>query len=326
LASAGWALQVWIFGEALGGMLGPDPSILFGAPGAALVYCAAGVLIALPERCWLGQRLGLRTLRITGACLAGFAVLQAWPGHGFWQGRRNDHLGRLAAMVKSMAGTRQPVALERLVSGFGSIAANHGFAVNLTVVLVLAGAGGFLLTGRRALIRPAVVLLLAFFLVDWVLVQDLGFLGGLGTDPNSMVPLSLLVLGAFMASVMVAEGPATAGTASAQSGDVRAGERQHRPGARLAAALGTSPASAVVALWGVGVIALGAAPMAVAETTRPAGPVAATSLVGPAETQAGKAVALLATRRGESSVEGTLPARPAAHRSGGRRLGPVKRG
>ena len=26
-------------------------------------------------------------------------------------------------------------------------------------------------------------------LADWVLVEDLGFLGGVGTDPNTMVPI-----------------------------------------------------------------------------------------------------------------------------------------
>jgi hypothetical protein len=29
-------------------------------------------------------------------------------------------------------------------------------------------------------------------LADWVLVQDMGFLGGTGTDPNSMIPYVLL--------------------------------------------------------------------------------------------------------------------------------------
>ena len=31
-------------------------------------------------------------------------------------------------------------------------------------------------------------------LADWVLIEDLGFFGGLGTDPNSMIPMALLVV------------------------------------------------------------------------------------------------------------------------------------
>jgi hypothetical protein len=32
-----------------------------------------------------------------------------------------------------------------------------------------------------------------------VLVQDLGFLGGTGTDPNSMIPFILLAAGGYLA-------------------------------------------------------------------------------------------------------------------------------
>ena len=49
------------------------------------------------------------------------------------------------------------------------------------------------------LIRPALVVLLVFCLADWVLIEDLGFLGGLGTDPNSMIPVALLAVGGYLA-------------------------------------------------------------------------------------------------------------------------------
>ncbi len=44
LASAGWALVVWVFGEAFGGIFAPGLTWLFGAPGAAVFYLAAGLL------------------------------------------------------------------------------------------------------------------------------------------------------------------------------------------------------------------------------------------------------------------------------------------
>ena len=44
-------------------------------------------------------------------------------------------------------------------------------------------------------------------LADWVLIEDLGFLGGLGTDPNSMVPFVLLATAGYLA---VARAPAEA--------------------------------------------------------------------------------------------------------------------
>ena len=44
LASVGWGLVVWVFGEAFGGIFAPGLTWLFGAPGAVLLYAVAGVL------------------------------------------------------------------------------------------------------------------------------------------------------------------------------------------------------------------------------------------------------------------------------------------
>ena len=38
LASVGWGLVVWVFGESFGGIFAPGLTWLFGAPGAALIY------------------------------------------------------------------------------------------------------------------------------------------------------------------------------------------------------------------------------------------------------------------------------------------------
>jgi hypothetical protein len=86
LAGAGWGLAVWVFGESFGGLFAPGLTWLFGAPGAVLFYCAAGVLVALPERCWRTSGLGRAVLAVMGVFFVGMAVLQAWPGRGFWRG------------------------------------------------------------------------------------------------------------------------------------------------------------------------------------------------------------------------------------------------
>jgi cytochrome oxidase Cu insertion factor (SCO1/SenC/PrrC family) len=208
LASAGWAAVVWVFGEALGGILAPGQSILYGAPGAALLYLAAGLLVTLPARCWRTARTGRLILGALGVLLIGMAALQAWPGRGFWSGTIGGQPGSLASMASDMSAVPQPRLLAGWVSGFGSLAATHGFAVNLAVVIVLATAGAGLLSRRPRLLRPALLVLAAFCLADWVLVQDLGFLGGLGTDPNSMIPIALVAAGGYLALVRV---PAAAG-------------------------------------------------------------------------------------------------------------------
>jgi hypothetical protein len=58
VASVAWGLVVWSFGEAFGGIFAPGLSWAFGAPGAVLFYCFAGVLVALPQEAWAGPRLG----------------------------------------------------------------------------------------------------------------------------------------------------------------------------------------------------------------------------------------------------------------------------
>jgi hypothetical protein len=200
LASAGWGLVVWVFGESFGGIFAPGLTWLFGAPGAALAYCAAGALVALPERSWRTPRLGRAVLAGFGAFLAGMAVLQAWPGRGFWQGISGREPGTLAGMVQAMAQTSQPRFIADLVSGFGSFTGRHGFGVNLFVVAVLGVIAVAFIIGRPALTRPALAAFVALCLADWVLVEDMGIFGGLGTDPNSMIPMVLLAAGGYLAA------------------------------------------------------------------------------------------------------------------------------
>jgi cytochrome oxidase Cu insertion factor (SCO1/SenC/PrrC family) len=253
VVSVAWGLVVWVFGEAFGGIFGSGLSWLFGAPGAVLLYVAAGVLIALPERAWIGQRVGRALLGSLGVFFIAMAILQAWPGRGFWQGQRTPHAtaGTLTAMVQTMSQTPQPHALSSVVSSFGSFDAQHGWFVNLFVVLALAGLGIALLTGRERVTFVALVGSSVLCIAVWVFVQDLGFLGGLGTDPNSMIPTVLLIGACYLALARQA-------TPQVVRAEVA------RP-TTMRAALG-SPAAlglmAVVASFGI--VLVGAVPMAFA--------------------------------------------------------------
>ena len=141
VVSVGWGLVVWSFGEAFGGILAPGLTILFGAPGGVVFYVVAGALIALPEAVWSGRRLGRIVLGSTGAFLLGFAVLQAWPGRGFWQGTAAGQPGTLTAMVAQMSQTSQPHPLASLVSSFASFDGSHGWGVNLFAVVAMVAIG-----------------------------------------------------------------------------------------------------------------------------------------------------------------------------------------
>ena len=270
LASVAWGLVVWVFGESFGGIFAPGLTWLFGAPGAVLFYCAAGVLIALPERSWATARIGRTILAVAGAFFIGMAALQAWPGRGFWQGTGHGGPGTLTGMVRAMASTPQPTLIAGWVRGFASFTATNGFAVNLFAVIALAATGAGLVTtavgrGPGWLGRVTLIATIALCLADWMLIEDFGFFGGLGTDPNSMIPIILLVAAGYLAlapaPAPVAE-PATAEPAApATASAAAAAEPAWRP-ARVARAFGAASTRAVLAAWAVAMIILGAAPIA----------------------------------------------------------------
>jgi cytochrome oxidase Cu insertion factor (SCO1/SenC/PrrC family) len=278
LAAVAWGLVVWVFGESFGGIFAPGLSWLTGAPGAVLIYVVAGALVALPEDAWRSAhlRLGRLLLGGIGVFFIGMAVLQAWPDRGYWAGVIHGQPGTLAGMVQSMSTTSQPHFLSALLADFGSFTVSNGFAVNLVVVIVLAGMGAIFLTGKPWLVRYAVWFGIVFCLATWVLVQDLGFLGGLGTDPNSMIPWILLFSAGYLA---LTPAPAEAPAAVTESRGWRERLRVPAPKA-LGAAVTTASARSVAAVAALGVVLLGAAPMAAAAANRTADPILAEAIEG----------------------------------------------
>jgi cytochrome oxidase Cu insertion factor (SCO1/SenC/PrrC family) len=276
LASVGWGLVVWVFGESFGGIFAPSLTWLFGAPGAVLLYAVAGALIALPERAWYSPWLGRLMTAGTGLFLAGMAVLQAWPGRGFWQGTADGQPGTLAGMTGTMAQTSQPGFLSAWINAFTTFDEAHGFAVNLVVVAALAVTGAAFVSGRPRLIGPVLAGFTVLCLADWVLVEDLGFLGGLGTDPNSMIPYVLLATAGYLA---VARAPAAAAAGARPA--TPDGWRGRLRAAAAPQTLASAGLRSVASVGAIGVIILGAAPMALAQASPVADTILAEAINGP---------------------------------------------
>ncbi|HLH46812.1 MAG TPA: hypothetical protein VKV25_06595, partial [Acidimicrobiales bacterium] len=263
--SAGWALIVWVFGEVLGGIFTPAASWTFGLPGAALLYTVAGVAVALPEAVWDRGRFRRAAAPLLGLYLLAMAVVQAWPGRGSWRAGAGDPL---ASMARTMSATPQPAGLAGALRAFASFDAAHAVAVNAVVVAVLAAGGALLIAGQRRMVAVAVAGVSVVALADWVLVQDLGVLGGLGTDPNSMVPTVVL-----LAAAGVVAGRPVRADVPHPGGGPSAG----RPTEPVLASSRRRPVAAAVATAAVaGVVLVGAVPMAVA-----AAGAAPASVVGP---------------------------------------------
>jgi cytochrome oxidase Cu insertion factor (SCO1/SenC/PrrC family) len=276
LSSAAWGLVVWAFGESFGGIFAPGLSWAFGAPGAVLFYSLAGLLIALPDRAWLSPRLGRAILAVMGAFFVGMAVLQAWPSRGFWQGQlhRGSTPGTLTAMVQQMAQTPQPRFLSSWVAAFGAFDASHGWAVNLFLVVCLGALGLAFLSGRVTVVRVAVAAGIVLCLADWVLIEDFGFLGGVGTDPNSMIPMALVFTAGYLALTrvpVVADLPVPI---------VRAAEPLRLPLRERLTSRPTYSFRALAAICAIGITLVGAAPMAVASTDPNADPILSQAIDG----------------------------------------------
>ena len=204
------------------------------------------------------------------------AVLQAWPGRGFWQGTVHGQPGTLAGMTQSMAPTPQPHVLSAWISTFTGFDEAHGFAVNLFAVAVLAVIGAVFLTGQPRLIRPAVIAFGVLCLADWVLIEDTGMFGGLGTDPNSMIPMALLAAAGYLA---LARAPVPA--AAPASAAVPAMTWPDRLRAAAAPrALASASIRSVASAGAIGIVILGAAPMAAAQASPVADPILAQAIDG----------------------------------------------
>jgi cytochrome oxidase Cu insertion factor (SCO1/SenC/PrrC family) len=274
LVSAGWGVVVWIFGESFGGIFAPGLTWAFGAPGAVLFYSFAGLLLALPERSWRTPRLGRVVLAVMGLFFIGMAVLQAWPGRGFWQGHiaHSTTPGTLTGMVRQMAQTPQPGFLSSWVGSFAAFDSAHGWAVNLFLVVSLGAIGLLFVSGRARFARVGVVAGIVLCLADWVLIEDLGFLGGVGTDPNSMIPMTLVFVGGYLAMTRVPHADIPIGA-----------EEAAEPRPSWAEGVMTSPGysfRALAALGAIAIVLVGAVPMAAASTNPNADPIVAQAVDG----------------------------------------------
>ncbi len=267
---AGWGLVVWMFGEAFGGLFGQGSSWLFGFPGAAVLYVLAGVLVALPESRWESPRLGRALLRGLGVFFVGMGILEAWPGRGFWSGQAHGSApaGTLVTVARDMAKVAQPPGFSWGVRWFGNVDAAHGWAVNAAVVVLLVGVGALLVLGRTRLLRAGVIAGAVLCLSAWILVQDFGFLGGVGTNPDSLVPMVLVLTAGYLATVRLpvrTEVRVPVTEQSAAPAAARAGRFGKLDPSSLARTLG--------ALAAVGVVLVGAVPMALAAVNPSADPI-----------------------------------------------------
>ena len=182
-----WAAGIWFTGEGLGGFFSGSANPLTGAPGAALLYIVAGMIV-WPRG---DGRLGLIGAR---GAVAAWAAL--WLSSAvLWMLPANDGANAVHdAIANAPSGAGW---LSSLLSSAASATAGHGGTIALLMGVASVCIAASIVTGVavRASLIAAVVLSLAF----WVLGQGLG---GIFTGPAtdvSTAPLVVLIGGLLYA-------------------------------------------------------------------------------------------------------------------------------
>ena len=192
LASFAWALGIWWIGEGLGGLLTGTASPLTGAPGAALLYMLAGLILwpragSRPRTAVAGGVLGERCGRRAWAMLwLGLAALWLQPTN-----RAGDAVHDAIANAPSGTGW-----LSSIHSSVAAAAAGRGQVIAIVAAGVSAAIGLAVLSDRWPNTALALSVLIA--LVYFVVGQGMGgVLTGSGTDPGTGPLLILLSIAVY---------------------------------------------------------------------------------------------------------------------------------
>lgn len=180
LASFAWALVVWWFGEAFGGLFAGTATPLTGAPGAAVMYALVGLSVWPAQQ--PGGLLGARGARITWGVLW---LVMTW----LWLMPPSARPDAFAGAIRSTpSGVGWLMSLQSTVAGWTQ---GNGAWLALLCAALSAAIALSALLDRGA--GELLIVAAAFNLLLWMLPQGLGgILAGGSTDPNAGLLFILL--------------------------------------------------------------------------------------------------------------------------------------
>jgi hypothetical protein len=194
VASFGWALVVWWFGEGFGGLTSNTlPSPLMGAPGAVILYAIVGLLVYPTSRQEGVSPADTGPLRDRGGLWA-WSVLWGMSA-GLWLANVNRAKGATQEMINGMA-----AASPHWLAKFQTSTANHTHGHGTTIAIVLAVVSVAVAVGVWTPLRwPALALGIVVSLAYWVFGQSLGgpFWAESATDVNAGPLFVLLAVALF---------------------------------------------------------------------------------------------------------------------------------
>jgi hypothetical protein len=188
--SVAWALAIWWLGEGLGLLLTGTASPVNGAPGAALLYAVAAVLLwpaaSRTAGYPAGDAIGDRAARAGWLVLwGGLAALVVQPAA--------RAPGAVSAMLTEMA-DGQPAWLAGADRHLASALRQHGLAVAVILAALLAVVAALGCLPARSATRAAVSLGVALAAVIWAAEGLGGMFNGMATDPSTGPLLALIAL------------------------------------------------------------------------------------------------------------------------------------
>jgi hypothetical protein len=192
--SIAWALAVWVAGEGVGGLLMPGVSALNGAPGAALLYVLAAVILwpRRPDDSVPADGTPADA-GLLGAPAARWCWAVLWAGLALLELEGANHAAVVPAAEVADAGNGEPGWLAALNHHAGQLLAGHGavFAVAAALAQLAIGLAVLSPRWRRAALGAGMALGVTYGLFG----QDLGgLLTGRATDPGTAPLLVLLAL------------------------------------------------------------------------------------------------------------------------------------
>jgi len=205
-----WALGVWTLGEGFGGLLNGTSMPLTGAPGAALLYLAIGVLV-WPKRTARAVDTS-RSAAAEGPLREGGGIALwalVWFAFGIlWLLPSSSNTGAISSALTGAA-AGEPGWLAHLQLSVAHSLAGGGSSVALVAAfLSFAIAAGPVLFRRSGIFFIAGAAMAMDF---WVLGQGFGqIFTGMGTDPNTGPLLVLLALAVYPARARVGHVPVPA--------------------------------------------------------------------------------------------------------------------
>lgn len=199
-SSAAWGLMVWVIGEGLGGMLIPQASILTGAPGSALLYCAVSLMllprsaaVREPFTATITARYATADTGLPGRLGSRILWAAAWIGPSLLELERANFAPHAISAQISANASGEPWPIAQMDHLLATMTAGNGTTISF-VVLSLG-----LLTGiwvlRESTVKAGLVLGMALAAIYWVAGQNFGaVLTGSSTDPNTGPAFILMAL------------------------------------------------------------------------------------------------------------------------------------